>query len=81
MSNSISKSQTKKIHNVLLHREQHVGSSANQWLLLNILRRGVISYFSINYFQHKHFNNFFDPEKVVDSFLRSFIDLLLPIKR
>ena len=68
MSNSICITD-KKRHNFLFHREQQVGCSANQQLLLNILRRGVISYFSINYFQHKYFYNFFDGEKVVDHFL------------
>ena len=47
---------------------------------LNILRRGVISYFSINYFQHKYFYNFFDGEKVVDRFLSRFERSLTPDK-
>ena len=80
MPDSISKSQTKKRHQFLFHREQQVGVSANQQLLLNILRRGVISYFSINYFQHKHFYNFFDAEKVVDSFLSRFEKSFTPDK-
>ena len=41
-------------------------------MLLNILRRGGITYFSINYFQHRNFYNFFDAEKIVDSFLNTF---------
>ena len=32
----------------------------------------MITYFSINYFQHRNFYDFFDAEKVVDSFLNAF---------
>ena len=32
----------------------------------------MITYFSINYFQHRNFYDFFDTEKVVDSFLNVF---------
>ena len=62
----------KKNHSFLVHREQQVGGSTNQQLPLNILRRGVISYFSINYFQHRNSYDFFDAEKSVDSFLNAF---------
>ena len=62
----------KKNHSFLVHREQQVGGSTNQQLPLNILRRGVITYFSINCFQHKIFYNFFDVERVVEGFLNAF---------
>ena len=71
----------KKNHNFIFHREQQVGGSANQQLPLNILRRGVITYFSMNYYQHKTFYDFFDSEKIVDSFLNTFQRSFVPIKK
>ena len=53
-------------------REQQVAGSTNQQLPLNILRRGGITYYSSNYFQHKNFYDFFDAEKIVDNFLSTF---------
>ena len=53
----------------LLHYNQMGGNGGNQ-LPINILRRGAIKYFSINYNQHKNFYNFFQ-EKIVDDFLNS----------
>ena len=41
----------------------------NQQLPINILRRGPIKYFSINFHQHKNFYIFFQ-ENVVDDFLK-----------
>ena len=71
----------KKNHNFIFHREQQVGGSANQQLPLNILRRGVITYFSMNYYQHKTFYDFFDSEKIADSFLNTFQRSFVPIKK
>ena len=62
----------KKNHSFLVHKEQQVGGSTNQQLPQNILGRGVITYYSINYFQHKNFYDFFDAEKIVDNFLSTF---------
>ena len=62
----------KKNHSFLVHREQQIGDSTNQLLPVNTLRRGVITYYSINYFQHKNFYDFFDAEKIVDNFLSTF---------
>ena len=56
----------KKDHNFLLHYQQ-TGGRGNQQLPLNVLRRDPITYFSINYHQHKDFYDFFD-EGAVDSF-------------
>ena len=39
----------------------------NQQLPVNILRRGPIIYYSINFQQHKNFYHFYD-EKIVDSY-------------
>ena len=66
------KTADKKTHSFLVHREQQVGVSTNQQLLLNISKRGVITYYSINYFQHKNFYDFSDAEKIVDNFFRTF---------
>ena len=55
---------------VLLHYNQMGRNMRNQQLPINILRRGAIKYFSINYNQHKNFYNFFQ-EQIVDDFLNS----------
>ena len=52
----------------LLHYNQMGGNRRNQQLPKNVLRRGPITYFSINYNQHKSFYNFFQ-EQIVDDFL------------
>ena len=59
---------TRKNHMLLLHYNQMGGNRRNQKLPINVLRRGPITYFSINYNQHKSFYNFFQ-EQVVDDFL------------
>ena len=71
----------KKNHNFIFHREQQVGGSTNQQLPLNVLRSGVITYFSINYYQHRTFYDFFDSEKIVDSFLNLFQRPFAPNKK
>ena len=53
---------------LLFHYSQAGGSRLNQQLPLNVLRRGRIKYFSINYNQHENFYNFFQ-ESIVDDFL------------
>lgn len=63
-------SRTRKSHMVLLHYNQMGRNMRNQQLPINILRRGTIKYFSINYNQHKNFYNFFQ-EQIVDDFLNS----------
>ena len=54
----------------LLHYNQMRGNRRNQQLPLNVLKRGLATYFSINYNQHKKFYNFFE-EQVVEDFLNS----------
>ena len=49
----------------------HVRGSTKR-LPLSILRRGWITYFPINYFQHKNLYDFFDAEKSFDAFLNTF---------
>ena len=52
----------------LFHYNQSEGSRMNQQLPLNVLKRGPITYFSVNFNQHKDFYNFFE-ESIVDDFL------------
>ena len=60
----------KKNHNFLVHRNQQTGGAINQQLLVNILKRGPITYYSINSNQHKNLYDIFD-EKIVDRFFNS----------
>ena len=53
--------------NFLFHRKQQVGGRLNQPHPINVLRRGPIIYYSINFYQHKNFYDFTD-ESIVDSF-------------
>ena len=59
----------KRNHNFSYHYRQ-MGGEINQQLPVNILRRGPITYYSINYQQHKNFYGFFD-EKIVKVFFNS----------
>ena len=59
----------KRNQNFLYHYRQ-TGGDINQQLPANILRRGTITYYSINYQQHKNFYDFFD-EKIVEIFFNS----------
>ena len=49
----------------------------NQQLPVNILRRGPVIYYSINFQQHKDFYDFYD-EKTVDSFFNSLKEHFVP---
>ena len=68
----------KKNHNFLFHYNQ-TGGSTNQQLPINVLRRGSIFYYYINFCQHKNFYDFYD-EKIVDSFLNSVYERFVPGK-
>ena len=68
----------KKNHNFLLHYNQ-VGGSRNQQLPINVLRCCAIFYYSINFYQHKNFYDFYD-EKIVDAFLNSVYERFVPGK-
>ena len=59
----------KRNHN-FLYRYRQTGGEINQQLPVNILRRGLLTYYSINYQQHKNFYDFFD-EKIVETFFNS----------
>lgn len=64
--NTIQKLQAKKII-FFIHREQTGGSSS--WLSLNVLKRRLITYYSINYSQHKNVYDLFNAGKTVRDFL------------
>ena len=49
----------------------------NQQLPVNVLKHGPITYFSINFIQHKGFYNFFE-ESIVDDFLGTVYAHLVP---
>ena len=57
-----------KNHNSLLHYNQVGDSRMNQQLSVNILRRGSIMYYTINFQQRKKFYDFYQ-KSVVDDFL------------
>ena len=59
----------KKNHNFIFHYNQ-TGDSRNQQLPINILRRGKLFYYSINFEQHKEFYGFYN-ERIVDDFFNS----------
>ena len=66
----------KKNHNFLFHRNQQTGGSIN-WGPVNPLRRGPITYFSINFQQRNRFYDFYN-ESVLDGFFNSVKDLFTP---
>ena len=60
--------QDKKNHCFLSHYQQP-GSLNN--LPLNISKRSLITYYSINYFLHKNYYDFYDAKKTVNYFIFS----------
>ena len=54
----------------LLHYNQMGGNRRNQQLPINILQRGPLKYFSIDYNQQKNFYDFFQ-EQIVEYFIDS----------
>ena len=64
-----SNSRKKKNHMFLKHYKRQTGGSRNNVNTpLNILRRGIITYYSVNFDQHKSFYNFYSSD-MVDDFL------------
>ena len=59
--------------------KKQFGGSKRSTLPINILKRGSITYFSINFAQHKNFYDFFKSD-VVDDFLQSVYESYHPIK-
>ena len=60
----------KKNHNFLINKYKPTGGAINQELPVNISKRWLITYHSINFYQHKDFYDFYD-EKIVDRFFNS----------
>ena len=71
----------KKIHMFFFHygTKKQFGGSKRSTLPINILKRGSITYFSINFTQHKNFYDFFKSD-VVDDFLQSVYESYHPQK-
>ena len=71
----------KKIHmffSIMVQKKQF-GGSKRSTLLINILKCGLITYFSINFTQNKNFYGFFKSD-VVDDFLQSVYESYHPQK-
>ena len=66
----------KKNHNFLFHRHRQTRDAINQQPPVNILKRGLITYYSINFYQPEYFYNFYD-EKIVDAFFNSVKNLFV----
>ena len=63
----------------IMVQKKQFGGSKRSTLLINILKRGSITYFSINLTQHKNFYDFFKSD-VVDDFLQSVYESYHPQK-
>ena len=69
----------KKIHMFFFHygTKKQFGGSQSSTLPINILKRGSITYFSINFIQHTNFYDFFTSD-IVDDFLQNVYEVYLP---
>ena len=64
-----SNSRKKKNHMFLKHYKQQIsGSKNNVNAPLSILRRDIITYYSVNFDQHKSFYNFYSSDMIKDFF-------------
>ena len=71
-------SMVRKNHMFLLHCNQSGGSRINQQLSVNAVKRGQITYYSVNFHQHKKFYNF-SKESIVDDFFDSVYARFVPV--
>ena len=75
--------RTKKVHMFLFHYDgkNKIGGRrpSRSALPLNVLKRGSITYYSINFSQHKNFYDFYKSD-VLDSFLDSVYKTFRPTK-
>ena len=60
----------------MFHRHQQTGGAISQQLPVNVLKRRPITYYSINFYQHDNFYDFYD-EKIVDRFFNSVKELFV----
>ena len=65
---SLKNQEAKKNHMFFFHYGQMGGIRGNRQLPINILKRGLITYYTISYDQHKNYYDFFN-EQIVDNFL------------
>ena len=75
-------SRSKKNHMFLFHYGKHRqkgGNRGTSTLPINVLKRGPITYYSINFDQHQNFYDFFS-SGVVDAFLESVYKTYRPTK-
>ena len=75
---NFSNNESKKRHMFLRHCKQ-LGGSRNNNIPLNILKRGQITYYSINFNQHKSFYDFYSAD-MVNGFLNSVYQSFKPNK-
>ena len=61
-------SRRKKSHCIFLHYKQSVRSNNKP---LNVSKRSLITYYSVNYFLHKNHYDFYYAEKTVNDFIFS----------
>ena len=73
--------RNKKKHMFLFHYGKHkqIGGNRTSKLPLNILKRGGIIHYSINFSQHKNFYDFLSSD-IIDSFLDSVYEVYRPLK-
>ena len=76
--------EVKKKHMFLFHYGKHQQMGGNRGprtsaLPINVLKRGPITYYSINFNQHKRFSDFFT-SGIVDAFLESLYEIYSPNK-
>ena len=60
-------------------KNQTGGSRLSSRLPLSVLKRGIITYYSINFEQHKNFYDFFSSD-ILDSFIQSVYEKFTPDK-
>ena len=60
----------RKNHMFFFHYNQAGASRRNQQLPVNVLHRGPVKYFNINFQQHKSYYDFFQ-ERIIDDFLQA----------
>ena len=71
--------EVKKKNMFLFHFGQTGGNRGNGQLQINVLKRGVITYYTTSFAQHGGFYNFYG-EQIVDDFLMSVYNIFVPDK-
>ena len=79
LSLEVAGKKKKKNHSFLVHRAQF--GKANTFLPMNVLRRSIITYYSINFLLHKNSYHFHDAIKTVYDFELAFERVFNPRKK